>query len=141
MEPEQILSARPTQAVVETEVALPGGLREEARVYYADATASVSGGEMTGSRVMTDGKVMFHVLYAQGDLSKIAALETSADFHQMLPLKEENIQPAAVHLYPRVQVQHVSAKAFNGRLLLQAILLLNAEVSLPRNLSFIRDLK
>ncbi len=139
METEQILSARPTQAVVEAEVALPGGLREEARVYYADATASVSGGELTGSRVMTDGKVMFHVLYAQGDLSKIASLETSADFHQALPLKEENIQPAAVHLHPRAQVQHVSAKAFNGRLLLQAIIDLTADAALPRNLSFIRD--
>lgn len=141
METEQILSTRPTQAVVETEVALPGGLREEARVYYADAAVSVNGGEMTGSRVMTDGKVMFHVLYAQGDLSKIAALETAVDFHQALPLKEENIQPAAAHIHPRAQVQHVSAKAFNGRLLLQAIILFTAEISLPRNLSFIRDVE
>ena len=40
METEQILSARPTQAVVETEVALPGGLREEARVFSAQGRMS-----------------------------------------------------------------------------------------------------
>lgn len=139
METEQLFSARPTQATVEAEVALPGGLREEARVYYADASVSVNGGEMTGSRVMTDGKILFHVLYAQGDLSKINALEASADFTQALPLREETIQPASVRLHPRARVQHVSAKAFNGRLLLQAILDITAEAALPRSLSFIRD--
>ena len=33
METEQWISAKPTQTAAETEVALPGGLREEARVY------------------------------------------------------------------------------------------------------------
>ena len=43
METEQIISAKPTQVTVETEVALPGGLREEARVYYTDAAVQVNG--------------------------------------------------------------------------------------------------
>ena len=90
METEQRLSAKPVQITVEAEAALPGGLREEARVYYADAAAQVNGGEAAGNRVMTDGRVTFHVLYAQGDLSHISALETSADFSQTLPLREEN---------------------------------------------------
>ncbi len=139
METEQMIAAKPTQATVEAEVALPGGLREEARVYYADATAAVNGGELTGSRVNTDGRVTFHVLYAQGDLSNVRALETAADFSQTLPLREDGTQAAAVRLQPRAQVQHVSAKAFNGRLLLRAILNLTAEVALPRTLTFIRD--
>ena len=139
METEQIIAAKPTQVSVETEVALPGGLREEARVYYADATASVNGGELTGSRATADGRVTFHVLYGQGDLSNVRALEASADFSQALPLKEDYGQLAAVRLQPRATVQHVSAKAFNGRLLLQAILNLTAEASLPRTVSFIRD--
>ncbi|MBR1584487.1 MAG: LysM peptidoglycan-binding domain-containing protein [Clostridia bacterium] len=139
METEQILSAKPTQAAVETEVALPGGLREEARVYYADASVTVNGGEMTGSRVSADGRVTFHVLYAQGDLAHVKALETTADFSQSLPLKEENAAVAAVRLTPRAEVQHVSAKAFNGRLLLRAIMLLTAEAALPRTLSFVKD--
>ena len=96
METEQIIAAKPTQVSVETEVALPGGLREEARVYYADATASVNGGELTGSRATADGRVTFHVLYGQGDLSNVRALEASADFSQALPLKEDYGQLAAV---------------------------------------------
>ena len=139
METEQVISAKPTQVSVEAEVALPGGLREEARVYYADASAAVNGGELTGSRVTADGRVTFHVLYAQGDLSRVEAMEASADFSQAMPLKEENTQMAALRLQPRAEVQHVSAKAFNGRLLLRAILSLTAEAALPRTVSFIRD--
>lgn len=139
METEQVISARPTQAAVETEVALPGGLREEARVYYADAQAVVNGGEMTGSRVSADGRVIFHVLYAQGDLSHVKALETAADFAQSLPLREES--GAAVRLTPRAEVQHVSARALNGRLLLRAIVLLQADAALPRTVSFVRDVE
>ena len=141
METEQIIAAKPTQATVETEVALPGGLREEARVFFADASAAVNGGELAGNRVTADGRVTFHVLYAQGDLSRVNALEAAADFSQALPLKEDYGQSAAVRLQPRVQVQHVSAKAFNGRLLLQAILNLTAEAALPRTISFIRDVE
>ncbi|MBR3019539.1 MAG: LysM peptidoglycan-binding domain-containing protein [Clostridia bacterium] len=139
METEQIIAAKPTQVSVETEVALPGGLREEAKVYFADATAAVNGGELSGSRVTADGRVTFHVLYGQGDLANVRALEATADFSQALPLKEDYGQLAAVRLQPRAEVQHVSAKAFNGRLLLQAILNLTAEASLPRTVSFIRD--
>ena len=139
METEQIIAAKPTQVTVETEVALPGGLREEARVYYADACAAVNGGEMAGGRMTADGRVTFHVLYAQGDLAHVHALEATADFSQILPLREEYAQAAAVRLQPRAQVQHVNAKAFNGRLLLQAIVNLTAEAALPRTISFIRE--
>ena len=138
METEQVLSAKPAQAAVETEVALPGGLREEARVYFADATASVNGGEAAGARVSVDGRVTFHVLYAQGDLSHVKALEAAADFSQSLPLPEE--APGA-SLTPRAQVQHVSARAMNGRLLLRAVVLLTAQAALPRTVSFVRDVE
>lgn len=139
METEQVISAKPTQTTVETEVALPGGLREEARVYHADAGVAVNGGELAGSRVSADGRVTFHVLYGQGDLSRVKAIEVTADFTQSLPLKEENAAAAAVRLTPRAEVQHVSAKAFNGRLLLRAIVLLSAEAALPRTVSFVKD--
>ncbi|MBE5782015.1 MAG: LysM peptidoglycan-binding domain-containing protein [Clostridiales bacterium] len=138
METEQVISARPTQVAVEAEVTLPGGLREEARVYYADAVATVNGGEAAGSRISADGRVTFHVLYAQGDLSHVKALETAADFSHSLPIREEQ-QLSAMRIKPRAEVQHVSAKAFNGRLLLQAIVNLTAEASLPRTLSFVRN--
>ena len=139
METEQIISARPTQVTVEAEVALPGGLREEARVYYADGSVQVNGGELAGSRVTADGRVTFHVLFAQGDLAHISALEASADFSQAMPLTDEQAQPAAVRVKPMAQVQRVTAKAFNGRLLLQAIVNLTAEAAVPRSVSFIQD--
>ncbi len=138
METEQVFSAKPTQAAVETEVALPGGLREEAKVYFADAIVSVNGCEATGARVSTDGRVTFRVLYAQGDLSHVKALEASADFSQSLPLPED---AAGAALTPQAQVQHVSARAMNGRLLLRAIVLLTAQASLPRTVSFVKDVE
>ncbi len=140
METEQVLQAKPTQVTVEAEAALPGGLREEARVYFADATVNMTGGEFSGSRMMAEGKVIFHALYAQGDMRNVAALETTADFSQALPLKEEMATAAAAAVRPRAQVQHVSAKAFNGRLILRAVLLLSAEAVLPRSVSYIQDL-
>lgn len=140
LETEQVLQAKPTQVTVEAEAALPGGLREEAKVYFADASVSVQSGEMSGSRVVAEGRVTFHALYAQGDMRHVAALETAADFSQSLPLKEETPSAAAGAVRPRAQVQHVSAKAFNGRLLLRAVILLTAEAALPRTVSYIRDL-
>lgn len=139
METQRRLLAKPMQITVEAEATLPGGLREEARVYYADASAQISGGETAGSRVMTDGHVTFHVLYAQGDLSHVAALETGADFSQALPLREENPPSAAMRITPRAEVQHVSARAFNGRVILRAIVQLSAEALLPASVSFVRD--
>ena len=139
METEQILQAKPTQVTVEAEAALPGGLREEAKVYFADASVNMGSGEMTGSRIMAEGKITFHALYAQGDMRNIAVMETTADFSQALPLKEEGAT-AAVSVRPRAEVQHVSAKAFNGRLLLRAVVLLSAEAVLPRTVSYIKDL-
>ena len=62
METEQVVPLQTAQIAVETEAALPGGLREEARVLHADALSAVSGGEWAGGRAAVDGKVTFHVL-------------------------------------------------------------------------------
>lgn len=140
METEQVVKAKPTQITVEAEAALPGGLREEARVYYADAAVNMTGGEMTGSRMLAEGKVIFHALYAQGDMRNVRVMETTADFSQTLPLKEEMNGAAAGAVRPRVQVQHVSAKAFNGRLIVRAVLMMDAEAIVPRSVSYIKDL-
>ncbi len=139
MEAEQNISAKPTQMAVETEVTMPGGLREEARVYFADAAAVVNSGEIVGGRVTAEGRVTFHALYAQGDLSQVNVLETTADFTQSLPLREDGDALTALRVRPRAQVQQVSARAANGRLLLRAILSLTADAVLTRTVSLIRD--
>ena len=139
METEQIVAAKPVQITVETEAALPGGLREEAKVYYADAAAVMNGGEAAGSRITADGRVVFHVLYAQGDLSRVNALEAGADFSQSLPIKDELSLSSALRVRPWAQVQRVNAKAFNGRLLLQAVVDIGAEAAVSKAVSLIRD--
>lgn len=68
------------QAVVEGEIALPGGLREETTVLSAEAMAVLEHSAADADRVTADGKVAFHVLYTQGDPTHISALEASAEF-------------------------------------------------------------
>ncbi|MCI5565142.1 MAG: DUF3794 domain-containing protein [Clostridiales bacterium] len=139
MEAAQVFAAKPMQAVVETEAALPGGLRDEARVYSADATVQTNGGELAGGRITVDGRVTFHVLYAQGNLAHVAALEATADFSQALSIREDGASAAGVRIAPRAAVEQVSAKAFNGRLLLRAVLSLSADAEALRPVSYVCD--
>ncbi len=135
IETEQVLSARPAQTTVEAEIALPGGLREEAKIYHCDASVRMNGGELAGSRVTADGRVTFHVLYAQGDLKKLSALEAGADFTQSLPLVS---QPDAAQALPAEvtgEILSVSAKAFGGRLMLSAVVRLSGEAVIQRKMS------
>ena len=114
-----------SQAVVEGEVALPGGLREETTVLSAEAMAVLERSLAQADRVTVDGKVVFHVLYTQGDPTHISALEASAEFtHPVeLPGAQEGMT-APVSL----MVEHVEAAAQGGRLHLMAILRVQARV-------------
>lgn len=137
LEVERVVSARPAQITVETEAALPGGLREEARVLHADATAAVNGGEWVGGRVSVDGRVTFHVLYAQGDMERVRALEAAAPFAHTLAL--ETADGGEMRVRPRAEIVSVSAKAFNGRLMLRALVSLSADAAVRGTVNCIRD--
>ncbi|MBE5802000.1 MAG: DUF3794 domain-containing protein [Clostridiales bacterium] len=107
------------QAVVEGEVALPGGLREETVILSAEAMAVIEKTAVQTGRVDVDGKVIFHVLYTQGDPTHISSLEAAADFSQTVEMP--GARPgmnAPVSLMP----EHVEASAQGGRLKLMAIL-------------------
>lgn len=113
------------QAVVEGEVALPGGLREETNVLSAEAMAVLSRSLVENGRVAADGRVTFHILYTQGDPTKVSALEASAEFTH--PVDIAGAQPgmtAPVSL----MVEHVDAQAQGGRLHLMAIVRIYARV-------------
>ena len=138
VETERAVAAKPVQITVETEAALPGGLREEAKVFYTDALAAVNGGEMAGGRVTADGRVTFHVLYAQGDMNRVRALEAAADFSQSLALPGGDALAAAA-VRPWAEVANVTAKAFNGRLLLRANVNLGAEAAVTRTVLCLKD--
>lgn len=122
---EQIIGSNQTQAVVEGEITLPGGLREEARVLHAGGMAVLEDSEVLQDRVNVGGKVIFHVLYTQGDPNKILSIEAASDFSHAIDL-----HGAAPRMLNRTEaaVEHVEANCYNGRLSLKAILRLSTRV-------------
>lgn len=112
-----------SQAVVEGEVALPGGLREETKVLLCEAMAALDRAQPDSGRVNVDGKVTFHVLYTQGDPTKVSALEASAEFSHPMDLPGA---AASMSAPVSVTVEHAEAAAQGGRLHLTAILRLHA---------------
>ena len=114
-----------SQAVVEGEVALPGGLREETHVLSAEAMAVLDKSQVENGRVTADGKVVFHVLYTQGDPTRVSALEASAEFTHPTDV------PAAasgMSAPTSLMVEHVEASAQGGRLHLMAIVRVQSRV-------------
>ena len=122
---EQPLGTGSALAVVEGEATLPGGLREEVRVLAADAMAVVEGAEAASERVNVTGRVLFRVLYTQGDPSRVSAIEASADF--MHPCSLPGSQPRASAM-ANAQVQRAEARVVNGRLTMRAEVALDVRV-------------
>ena len=121
LEKENVISTYPVRAVpqqmeIEAEVTLPGGLRDEVRILYADAVATPQACEGNGGRVTVSGTVDFHVLYAQGDLTRVKAAEARGDFSRTLTAAA----PDGARFMPLCEVNRVSHRVFNGRVLLQA---------------------
>lgn len=129
IETGSILRATPQQTAVEGEILLPGGLRDEVKVLYTDAAVLSTAAENTGSRVSVSGRVIFRALYAQGDLTRIKAAEASADFSRALTVNQTD---AAAAFQPQCEVTGVSARVFNGRLLLRAEMNVYAEAEVVR---------
>lgn len=127
-----------SQAVVEGEVALPGGLREETRVLCAEAMAALDRALVENARVTAEGKVSFHVLYTQGDPTRVSALEASAEFTHPTEIAGATAgMGAAVAL----TVEHVEASAQGGRLHLLAILRVHCRVLTDEPLSLVTGVR
>lgn len=123
-----------SQAVVEGEVALPGGLREETHILLSQAMASLDKCAPDSGRVSAEGKVTFHVLYTQGDPTKVSALEASAEFSHPIDLPGAAM---GMHTPVSVMVEHVQASAQGGRLHLMAIVRLHARAFTDEPLSVV----
>lgn len=119
-----LVQAAAQQAAAEAEVMLPGGLRDEVRVLHVAARAVPLGCEAAGGRVTVSGRVDFHALYAQGDLTRVKAAETSCDFSRALTVAAGQ---EAMAFVPVCEVNDITHRVFNGRLLLQAGLNLYAQ--------------
>ena len=127
-----------SQAVVEGEVALPGGLREETRVLASEAMAVLERSSAENGRVQLDGKVAFHVLYTQGDPTKVQALEASADFSHTADIPGAQAGMAAP---VSLMVEHVEAGAQGGRLHLMAVLRVHAHVLTDEPLAVVSGIR
>lgn len=135
---ERFVGASSTQAVVEGEVALPGGLREETRVLSAEAMSVPEKTEVLSDRAEVQGKVIFHVLYTQGDPTHIASLEASAEFTHSIDLPGVETKMTA---QATTAVEHVEAVAQGGRLRLRAILRVGAQVLSSEPLSVVTGIQ
>ncbi len=139
IESGQAVRAKPAVAMVEGEVALPGGLREETRVLHTDALLALEGGELSGGRVTVRGRVTFHTLYTQGDKTRVQAIETAADFTHALALTGDAPQGARAQVGGEVRAS--SARAFNGRLLVSAEVALTGEAEAAQQVSVVSDIE
>lgn len=120
---ERAVQAESQQMALEAEVLLPGGLRDEVRILYTDAVAVPMTCEAAGDQVTVSGRVDFFALYAQGDLTRVKAAQAGRDFSRVLHVK----QPETAEFLPACEISGVSARVFNGRLLLHAELNLYAQ--------------
>ena len=114
-----------SQAVVEGEITLPGGLREEARVLYAGGMAVLSGAEALQDRILMTGRVVFHTLYTQGDPDRVQSIEATADFTHTMDLI--GVQQRML-CQTDCMVEHVEASTAGGRLMLRAVVRCYARV-------------
>ncbi len=120
---EQPLGSCTARAVVEGEVALPGGLREENRLLYADAMAVAESAEAMQDRASISGRVVFHTLYAQGDPARTDSIEAAADFTHLCDLP--GAQPRA-KMFAQARVEEVTGNIHGSRLSLRAVVRLDA---------------
>lgn len=112
-----------TQLSVAGEVTLPGSLREAARVLHADAMAVAESAEALQDRVSVSGRVVFRVLYAQGDPVRLDSIEASADFTHLCELP--GVSPRA-QVDAQTQVEHVEASVSGGRMTMRAVVRMDA---------------
>lgn len=135
---EQLIGSNQVQTVVEGEITLPGGLREEAKVLHVGGMAVLNSSEALPDRVNVDGKVVFHVLYTQGDPNKILSIEASADFSQSVEIP--GALPKMLGL-TEAAVEHMEAACYGGRMTLKAILRLATRLLSPMPVSVVTGIK
>jgi len=115
---ERLAGEAAEQTVVDGEVALPGGIRDEAHILHTDARLTLEDAHVSADRVTLDGTVVFQILYTQGDHTPRALEATSTFTHQMaLPGVDSHMR-----IQSTGQVLEAKAQAVSGRLLLHAAL-------------------
>lgn len=137
---QRVVNLKPALVTVEAEAALPGSLRERADVYLADAEAFVLGAEVAGGRVTVEGRVRFHAVYAQGDLGKLTGADAARGFTQQLNAPGE-LKGDTAEINLNAEVQQVSTRVFNGRLLFKATIQVSGQALLTEPASPVGEIK
>ena len=132
------LRAAPQQFAVEAEAALPGGLRDEVRLFYTEAQAEPAQAEAVGNRLTVSGRVNFRALYAQGDLTRVRCAEGSGDFSRVLTIMPGEGSAAYA---PHCEITSATARVFNGRLLLRAEMNVTAQADAARQVNAVTQVE
>lgn len=115
--PETACGLCRSQIHVEGDVTLPGSLRETTHVLHASAMAVVETAEAMQDRVTIGGRVVFCVLYTQGEAHRVDSIEATADFTHLCEM------PGAVpraNVFASALAEQVEASVQNGRMSMRA---------------------
>ena len=116
---EQLVTRSEEQVSIEGEATLPGSMRDAVTVLSVQAQAHLTGVQAGTDEAAVRGRVCFQVLYTQGDLTRIRALETSCEFDHAIPLAGVTPQ---MRLSASASVQETEGAASSGRMTLRALL-------------------
>ena len=83
---ERLVNRGEEQVTIEGEATLPGSMRDAVTVLSVQAQTHLNDAQAGNGEAGVRGRVCFQVLYTQGDLTRVRALETSCDFTHTMPL-------------------------------------------------------
>lgn len=121
---ERLVMSSDEQVSIEGEATLPGSMRDAVTVLSVQAQIHLSGAQAGAGEAAVRGRVCFQVLYTQGDLTRIRALETSCDFDHSMDMAGVTPQ---MRLNASAAVQDAEGSAASGRMTLRALLGVRAE--------------
>ncbi len=122
---ERLVTQGEEQVSIEGEATLPGSMRDAVTVLSVQAQACLTGTQAGAGEAAVRGRVCFQVLYTQGDLTKIRALETTCDFDHTLSLPDAL---PGMRVAATAAVQQTQGQAASGRMTLRALLGIQVEM-------------
>lgn len=133
---ERLVSNTEEQVTIEGETTLPGSMRDAVTILSVQAQAVLNGMQAGNGEVGVRGKVHFQVLYTQGDLTRIRAVETSCDFDHSVALS--GVTPE-MRVAAEACVQETEGSAASGRMTLRALLNIYTEAFADETREFVTD--
>lgn len=114
------------QIHVEGDVPIQGSLRETTNVLYASSMAVVERTEAMQDRASIAGRVIFCVLYTQGDKTTVESIEATADFSHLCELPGAGVRS---EVFACAQAEHTDARVQNGRMTMRTTVTLHVRAA------------